>query len=151
MFLEHIHPDWVVEIEHHVKGGFDNIKGQKRILNEGSTNNLLEDAKKEFGGQEYETGFEVGLNDGQDVLNLKSNPNYKKGKATGEMVKEGYEKGVEVRKKKGYTSASGAFKEIMEDPTIQNKMSPYHIGYAQGRTMQRMVKSALEFRTLLKT
>ena len=151
LFLEHIRPEWVVEIEHHAKGGFQNIQGQKTIIGEGSVENLLEAAKRAFGGQEYEKGFEVGLNNGQDVSTLVSNPDYKKGKGTGKMIKDGYQKGMQVRQQKGHGNDLVAFKEIMEDPAIQDEMSPFHIGYAQARTGQPMVSSVLEFRTLLNT
>lgn len=151
LFLEFIRPEWVVEIEHHVRGGFQGVQGAKAILREGSVENLLDAAKRAFGGREYEKGFEVGLQAGQDEPRLKANPDYKKGKGTGAMVREGYGKGVEVRKQKGHGDASVAFKEIMEEPAIQDKMSPYHVGYAQGRTGQPMVSSVAEFRMLLNT
>ncbi|SEN04454.1 DUF4157 domain-containing protein [Nitrosomonas marina] len=151
LFLAHIRPEWVVEIEHHAKGGYQNIQGQKTIIGEDSVENLLEAAKRAFGGQEYEQGFEVGLNDGQDALNLNTNADYKKGKGTGKMIREGYQEGIKARNKKGVCNATGAFKEIMTDPAIQDKMSPFHIGYAQARTGQMMVASVLEFRALLNT
>jgi len=151
LFLEEIRPEWVVEIEHHAKGGFQNVGGQKTTISERDTINLLDTARKAFGGQEYEQGFEVGLKTGADIQTLINDPNYTKGKGTGAMVKEGYGKGVEVRGKKGVCNHSVAFKEIMEDSTIVDKMSPYHLGYAQARTWQPMVTSALEFRILLNT
>ncbi len=152
LFLEQIRPEWVVEIEHHAKGGFQNGGGQKTTILERDTINLLDTARKAFGGQEYEKGFEVGLKTGAaDIQTLINDPNYTKGKGTGAMVKEGYGKGVEVLREKKRCNHSVAFKEIMEDSTIVDKMSPYHLGYAQARTGQTMVTSALEFRTLLNT
>ncbi len=151
LFLEHIRPEWVVEIEHHAEGGFGNVQGKKAVLGEGNTENLLEAAKTAFGGNSYEKGFEVGLQNGSDNQQLKNNTDYAKGKGTGKMVKNGYDKGRQVLLQKGQADSSVAFKEIMEDASIQDEMSPYHIGYAQGRTGQAMMNSVLEFRTLLNT
>jgi hypothetical protein len=149
LFLEQIRPEWVVEIEHHAQGGFQNIGGQKATVGEGAAIDLLDAAKRAFGGEEYEKGYGVGLSNGLDDPILKTNRDYTKGKTTGKMVKEGFDKGVAVRRQKGNGNHTVAFKEIMEDPAIQDKLSPYHIGYAQGRTGQPMVGSVLELQTLL--
>jgi Domain of unknown function (DUF4157) len=150
LFLEHISPEWVVEIEHHAEGGFNSLTGKRTIVSEKSAVNILEVAKKAFGGKEFEGGFEAGLNGKEGALNLQANPDFIKGKATGSMVVRGFNKGKDVLEdKKDKADDSVAFTEIMEDPVIQDEMSPFHIGYAQGRTGQRMVDSLLEYRALL--
>lgn len=151
LFLEHIRPEWVVEIEHHQKGGYQNIGGQKAIMGEGSVGNLFEAAKTAFGGREFEEGFEVGLNAAPDVPGLTANRDYTKGKDTGKLVRDGYEAGVKARVDKHGGNHMDAFNSSMNDKGISEKYSQFHIGYMQGRTGQPMVRSALEFRMLLNT
>lgn len=151
LFLEHIRPEWVVEIEHHQKGGYQNIGGQKAIMGEGSVGNLFEAAKAAFGGREFEEGFEVGLNAAPDVPGLTANRDYTKGKDTGKLVRDGYEAGVKARADKHGGNHMDAFGSSMNDKGISDKYSQFHIGYMQGRTGQPMVRSALELRMLLNT
>lgn len=151
LFLEHIRPEWVVEIEHHKKGGFKERDGEKEVLQENDHKNLLSAAKEKFGGDAYEKGFETGVSNGSDVTKLKNDPNYTKGKATGKMVASGYSKGIVVTSKKGIADSHHAFIEVMEDPSIQDQMSPFHVGYLQARTGQPLITTSLEFRSLLNT
>lgn len=149
LFLEHIKPEWVVEIEHHQKGAFKNREGRKTVMRGSEHEDLLSAAKMAFGGDAYEKGFEIGIGESDDLDKLKNNPDYKKGKGTGAMVKEGYTKGTQVRNQKGVSSSDAAFLEVMNDVSIQDKMSPYHLGYLQARTGQALIKTVLEFKLLL--
>ncbi len=148
LYLEHIRPEWVVEIEHHKKGGFKDRDGDKTVQRSDGTEDLLATAKRAFGGDAYEKGFEIGLTAGIDPTLLKDDPNYVKGKGTGNMFKQGYDHGVSLL---GRKNANGAFNEIMGDNVIADKMSPWHLGYIQGRTGQVMVTSAAGFRRLMNT
>ncbi len=64
-------------------------------------------------------------------------------------MREGYTKGTQVKQQKGVANSSKAFLEVMEDDSIQNKMSPYHVGYLQARTGQPLIRTVLEFKLLL--
>ncbi len=149
LFLEHMKPEWVVEIEHHQKGAFKNREGAKTVMRESEHEDLLSAAKTAFGGDAYEKGFEIGVREDDDLDKLKNNPDYKKGKGTGAMVKEGHTKGIQVKNQKGVSSSDAAFLEVMNDVSIQDKMSPYHLGYLQARTGQALIKTVLEFKLLL--
>lgn len=149
LFIEHISPEWVVEIEHHQKGGFKDRKGRKTIMKEEDHEDLLGAAKTALGGDAYEKGYEVTIGQKEEDEALQNDANYQKGKGTAKMVRTGYAKGVEVKQARGVTNSDVAFREVMTDNTIQDEMSPYHIGYMQGRTGQAIVKSIMELKMLL--
>lgn len=151
LFLEHIRPEWVVEIEHHEKGDYAHVGGKKTVIKEDSATNLLDAAMQAFGGKSFEAGFEAGLNARAEKDGLKADPDYIKGKATGGLVARGYGKGVEVRGRLGLATAMTAFKETVESNDARGEMSAWHVGYLQARTGQPMVSSSLELRILMNT
>ncbi len=151
LFLEHIRPEWVVEIEHHTKVTAQDIEGQKAVVREGGTDNLFEHGRTVFGGKDYEQGFEAGLKNANDVPSPHASADYKKGNDTGKEVGKGYLKGQSVNMDKGTVTSDVAFKEIMAEGPLRGEFSSYHIGYAQARTGQPMVTSVQEFRALLNT
>lgn len=149
LFLEYIRPEWVVEIEHHEKGDYENIGGKKTVIKEDNATSLLDAAMLAFGGKSFEAGFEAGLDSRAENDQLKADPDYVKGKSTGGLVAQGYKKGLEIRNRSGYASAMTAFLETVEHDDARGQMSAWHVGCLQARTGQPMVRSSLELRMLM--
>lgn len=139
LFLEHIKPEWIVEIEHHIQGGFKSANMPNSILKEDTELDLFGKAKQKFGGDEYEHGFAKELAGKAHGRN--KSEHYRKGVETARMVIDGYEKGKNAGKK---TSAMKAFRETM-GKELEDKMSPFHIGYMAGRTGNSLPTSVDKF------
>lgn len=144
LFLEHIKPEWIVEIEHHTKGGFKNREKRKSILKEDRHFDLFDMAKQKFGGDEYVQGFSKELAGKANGRN--KSEHYIKGMNTAKMMKEGFNQGKSKAGMGG--STADAFRETMGGK-LEDKMSSFHIGYMAGRMGKQLPASAPEFRTVL--
>lgn len=131
LYIDRVEADWVVEIEHHTKGGYGEKPEKSVKLDE---TNTFDKAATPY--EDYWKGFDAVLkNTSTDDLTSEA---AKKGIGSAKLVKEGYDAGKVI---KPPVSALKAHEEVA-NPKLKDKYSQYHIGYIRGRVGKELFKDS---------
>lgn len=151
LFLEHLKPEWIVEIEHHDNLTLGTILETSPTVDSA---NLFSTAKKRFGGEEYEKGFDFGLTSDKDP-DTSADPNYREGFNGARTFVKGWKKGnneapkstaKQAAEEKAWKDKDLTRAQYIYDQTINNKAHSgeydlFHLGYLRGRAGKDLIKT----------
>jgi hypothetical protein len=140
VYLEHVKPEWVVEIEHHSEGGYGRASGAKIALTDLDS---FRDQATNY--EEYWHAFDKTLKGA--TLKEPVSEAQKKGKQSATLVNAGYNQGI---LKKPPVSAEEAHKEVSGDELLKKEYSQWHLGYIRGRVGGKKFESSEEYAAAMK-
>lgn len=151
LFLEYLKPEWIVEIEHHP----DDKATGTTLSTSGAVDSakLFTEAKRQFGGDQYEAGFNFGLT--STALAAAPSADYKEGFEGARTFVQGWEDGHKRRPKnpteesaekakwesKGLTRAEFIYDQTIENRKHKGKHDLFRLGYLHGRGGKPMITS----------
>jgi hypothetical protein len=138
LYLEHIKPEWVVEIEHHPHGGYGTALGERVPV--GDIDSFRAQADRYA---RYWEAFDKTLK-GTDLVN--PDKVEEKGRSSALLIKEGYTAGSE---KRPCVTALQAHEEVSDD-SLKDKFSQWHLGYIRARVGKRNFESSADYAEELK-
>jgi hypothetical protein len=121
LYLEHIKPEWVTEIEHHESGGYGGTTGTKTSLTGLASFQSLANTYRD-----YWDAFDATLKKQKLVSPNKAQ---EKGESSANLVIAGYTAGSG----KGPAVSAKVARDEVSEAALKDEYSQWHIGYIRGR------------------
>ncbi|MBN2529034.1 MAG: hypothetical protein JXR76_21775 [Deltaproteobacteria bacterium] len=141
LYLDHVKPEWVVEIEYHKKGGYDDGKTKETLI---KPDTPTEDVNLKSLYEDYWAGFDAVLK--KTALDALTSDAAQKGISSAKLMQSGYEAGS---KKKPSVTAVKAHEEVAKSG-LKDMFAQYHIGYIRGRVGAAMFKDSADYAQAMK-
>jgi hypothetical protein len=153
LYLESLKPEWIVAIEYHETGNTTGSGAGSVTLKEGEDPNmsLIQSAKTEFGGDDYEQGFDYGLINNGVIPVVTYTEDWIKGCEGARLYCEGHQKGRDDWFVYGnlFDNPQSNFDAAIEHQDDNNKFDLYRYGFLHGRAGKPKITSHSQLPTIL--